>query len=255
MIEAINITKYFGDKLALDNVSFGVRSGEICGYLGPNGAGKTTTIKILTGIIPPTSGTAIINGIDVRKHPDKIKRQIGYVPESGAVFEVMTPVEFLRFVGRIYGLDDEIIERRSGEFLEIFEIREYMNEPMSSFSRGMKQKVLIISALIHNPSVILLDEPLEGLDAMAVLILKELLKKFAEQGRTIFYSSHLLDVVEKLCDRLIIINRGKIIASGEISEILKLTSESSLSGAFTKITNSEDPDAKIREFISKLENL
>lgn len=252
MIEAIKITKYFGDKAVLNDVSFSVRSGEICGYIGPNGAGKTTTIKILTGIIKPSSGFAYIDGISVTENSNAVKKIIGYVPESGAVFETLTPIEFLTFIGRIYQMKDSIIEKKISELMEIFEIYEYKNEPMLSFSKGMKQKVILISALMHDPKVLLLDEPLNGLDANSIQIFKEIIKKLAENGRTIFYSSHLLDVIEKICDKLIIINHGKIIASGTLDEILKIAGVLDLNDAFAKLTGSENLEMKLQNFINKI---
>jgi len=251
MIEAINLIKYFDKKLVLDNISFSVRKGEICGYIGPNGAGKTTTIKILTGIIKPTSGTAYIDGINVKENPDDVKKIIGYVPESGAIFETLTPVEFLTFVGKIYKMSESEITRNIFELMELFEIYEFRNEPMLSFSKGMKQKIFLISALMHNPKVLFLDEPLNGLDANAIKIFKEFIKKLAQNGRTVFYSSHLLDVIEKICDKLIIINRGKIVASGTIEEILKISNAPNLSDAFSKLTESVEQVEKIQNFINR----
>lgn len=251
MIEAINLIKYFDKKLVLDNISFSVRKGEICGYIGPNGAGKTTTIKILTGIIKPTSGTAYIDGINVKENPDDVKKIIGYVPESGAIFETLTPVEFLTFVGKIYKMSESEITKNIFELMELFEIYEFKNEPMLSFSKGMKQKIFLISALMHNPKVLFLDEPLNGLDANAIKIFKEFIKKLAQNGRTVFYSSHLLDVIEKICDKLIIINRGKIVASGTIEEILKISNAPNLSDAFSKLTESVEQVEKIQNFINR----
>ncbi len=252
MIEAINLIKYFDRKLVLDNISFSVRKGEICGYIGPNGAGKTTTIKILTGIIKPTSGTAYIDGINVRENPNDVKKIIGYVPESGAIFETLTPTEFLTFIGRIYGMSETEINKNIFELMEIFEIYEYRNEPMLSFSKGMKQKIVLISALMHNPKVLFLDEPLNGLDANAIKVFKEIIKKLAQNGRTVFYSSHLLDVIEKICDKLIIINRGKITASGTIEEILKTANTTNLSDAFSKLTESAEQVERIQNFINRV---
>ncbi|CUS85570.1 ABC transporter ATP-binding protein, partial [Candidatus Kryptonium thompsonii] len=177
---------------------------------------------------------------------------IGYVPESGAVFETLTPIEFLTFIGRIYQMKDSIIEKKISELMEIFEIYEYRNEPMLSFSKGMKQKVILISALMHDPKVLLLDEPLNGLDANSIQIFKEIIKKLAENGRTIFYSSHLLDVIEKICDKLIIINHGKIIASGTLDEILKIAGVLDLNDAFAKLTGSENLEMKLQNFINKI---
>lgn len=254
MIEAVKITKYFDDKLVLNDVSFRVEKGEVCGYIGPNGAGKTTTIKILIGMLKPSSGTARINGIDVIENPMAVKKLIGYVPESGAIFETLTPIEFLRFVGRIYQMDEKLLEIRANELMEIFEISDQKNEPLLNFSKGMKQKVLIISALLHDPKVLVLDEPLNGLDANAIQILKEIIKKLAENQRTIFYSSHLLDIVEKICDKLIIINRGKIIASGSISEVLNLANASTLDDAFAKLIQREKiSKEKLNTLINKPE--
>ncbi|CUS80256.1 ABC transporter ATP-binding protein [Candidatus Kryptobacter tengchongensis] len=252
MIEAIKIIKYFDGKAVLNSVSFSVGKGEICGYIGPNGAGKTTTIKILTGIIKPSGGTAYIDGINIVENPNAVKKIIGYVPESGAVFETLTPMEFLSFVGRVYQMDETTIIKRITELMEIFEIYEHRNEPMLSFSKGMKQKIVIISALMHDPKVLFLDEPLNGLDANAIQVFKEIIKKLAENNRTIFYSSHLLDVIEKICDKLIIINHGEIIASGTVEEILKIADVTDLNNAFIKLTGGEKLGEKIHNFINKV---
>jgi ABC-2 type transport system ATP-binding protein len=252
MIEAINIVKYYSDKLVLKDVSFSVGRGEICGYIGPNGAGKTTTIKILTGIIKPTSGLAYIDGINVIEKPEEVKKIIGYVPEHAPMFETLTPMEFLSFIGKIYGMSDVEIERNVFELMEIFEIYDFKDEPMLSFSKGMKQKVILISAIMHDPKVLFLDEPLNGLDTNAIQIFKEMLKKMAKNGKTIFYSSHLLDVIEKVCDKLIIINQGKIIASGSIENILKKADVSQLNEAFIKLTGIETPSEKIDKFLNRL---
>lgn len=252
MIEVINIIKYFDNRAVLDNISFSVKRGEICGYIGPNGAGKTTTIKILIGMLKPSGGIAYIDGINVVENPTAIKKIIGYVPESGGLFETLTPVEFLTFVGRIYQMNKTSIDKKINELMEIFEIHEYKNEPMLSFSKGMKQKVVLISALMHDPKILFLDEPLNGLDANAIQVFKEIIKKLAEIGRTIFYSSHLLDVIEKICDKLIIINRGKIIATGTVEEILKITNVSDLNEAFTKLIGNEELEKKVQSFISRI---
>ncbi|MCJ7812288.1 ABC transporter ATP-binding protein [bacterium] len=208
MIELKNVTKRFGNLVAVDHVSFSIPAGQICGYLGPNGAGKTTTVKMLTGMMQLTAGTATIAGYDIQKESLEVKRRIGYVPESGALYQSLTPFEYLQFVGRIYGMDDRDITKRINEFSQIFQIGERIHERMTGFSRGMKQKVLIESALIHNPQVICLDEPLSGLDANTVLLLKKILRHLADEKKTLFYCSHILEVVEHLCDRVIIIDKG-----------------------------------------------
>ena len=248
MIELKNVTKRFGNLVAVDHVSFSIPAGQICGYLGPNGAGKTTTVKMLTGMMQLTAGTATIAGYDIQKESLEVKRRIGYVPESGALYQSLTPFEYLQFVGRIYGMDDRDITKRINEFSQIFQIGERIHERMTGFSRGMKQKVLIESALIHNPQVIFLDEPLSGLDANTVLLLKKILRHLADEKKTIFYCSHILEVVEHLCDRVIIIDKGKIVADGSVDELKSMTKRSSLEGVFSQLTQSEDVAELARMF-------
>jgi len=246
-----NLTRKFNDTAAVDQISFSVPKGQICGYLGPNGAGKTTTVKMLTGLIKPTEGTASIANFDIVKDSLAVKRLIGYVPESGALYENLTPHEYLQMVGSLYQLTDEILEKKIEEFLQIFKLYDVRNDRMNTFSKGMKQKVVISAALLHNPEVIFFDEPLNGLDASSALLLKELIRKLAAQGKTIFYCSHILEVVEKICDRVIIINEGKIVADGSIHELKNLTQQSSLEGIFSQVTDSEDM-AEIAEAFSKI---
>ncbi len=248
MIELKQMTKRFGDLVAVDGISFSIPEGQICGYLGPNGAGKTTTVKMLTGMMRSTSGTATIAGYDIQKEGLEVKRRVGYVPESGALYQSLTPFEYLQFVGRLYGMDDRDITKRINEFSQIFQIGERIHERMTGFSKGMKQKVLIESALIHNPQVIFLDEPLSGLDANTVLLLKKILRHLADEKKTIFYCSHILEVVEHLCDRVIIIDKGKIVADGSVDELKSMTKRSSLEGVFSQITQSEDMTELARAF-------
>jgi ABC-2 type transport system ATP-binding protein len=211
MIEVVDIVKtYPGGTRALDGISFKVEKGEICGYLGANGAGKTTTIRILTGMLSADSGSVIVNGYDVFKAAQKVKKMIGYVPESGAVFQSLTPYEFLEFVCRIYDVDRDIYERRINEFMDLFGLKNEIRTPMASFSKGMCQKVLIISSLIHNPEIIFWDEPLGGVDINTSLMVRDLVKDLSSHGKTFFYSSHVLDVIEKTCTKVIILNSGKV---------------------------------------------
>lgn len=240
MIELKQLTRRFGDLTAVDCVSLSIPEGQICGYLGPNGAGKTTTVKMLTGMIQPTAGTATIAGYDIQKESLEVKKRIGYVPESGALYQSLTPFEYLQFVGRLYGMDDGDIARRIDEFGHVFQIGDQIHQRMTGFSRGMKQRVLIESALIHNPQVIFLDEPLSGLDANTALLLKKLLRHLADEKRTIFYCSHILEVVENLCDRIVIIDKGQIIADGSVDDLKSLTKQSSLEGVFSQLTHAED---------------
>jgi ABC-2 type transport system ATP-binding protein len=234
------LTRTFGDIVAVRNVDLAVPRGQICGYLGPNGAGKTTTVKMATGMLRPTSGTAVIDGFDITSEPLEAKSRIGVVPETGSLYENLTPREYLALVGRLYHLDRDEVGDKSETFLRLFEITDAANRVMTSFSRGMKQKVLISAALLHNPSVLFLDEPLSGLDANTALVLKELLKELAAQGKTIFYCSHVLEVVEKVCDRVVILNNGEIIADGNVAELKDMTHRGSLEGVFSELTSTGD---------------
>jgi len=240
MVRLKNLTRRFGDLVAVDNVTLSIPAGQICGYLGPNGAGKTTTVRMLTGMIQPTAGTATIAGYDIREESLEVKRRIGVVPELGALYQCLTPFEYLQFVGRLYRMEEETIAKRIAEFCDFFQMGERIHQRMTGFSRGMKQKVVIAAALIHTPHVIFLDEPLSGLDANAALLLKELLRNLANEGKTIFYCSHILEVVENLCDRVVIIDKGRIVADGSVGDLKQMTKRSSLEGVFSKLTHAED---------------
>ncbi len=243
-----NLTKAFGEIEAVRNVSLVIPRGQILGYLGPNGAGKTTTVKMATGMLAPTGGRAIIEGYDIAADPLEAKSRIGVVPETGALYTSLTPNEYLSLVARLYHLDRDEAARKAGTFLELFGIADAADRLMNTFSRGMKQKVLISGALIHNPSVLFLDEPLSGLDANTALVLKELLRELASQGKTIFYCSHVLEVVEKVCDRVVILNKGEIIADGDIDELKDLTHQGSLEDVFSNLTSPGDLDEIVRAF-------
>ena len=247
-IELKNLQKNFGDLKAVDNVSFFIPKGQIFGYLGPNGAGKTTTVKILTGMIPPTGGTASVAGFDIQNESIEVKRRIGYVPESGALYQSLTPFEYLKFVGRLYGMPESRIETRIEKFMGFFGLAENQHERMDTFSKGMKQKVVIASALIHNPEIIFFDEPLNGLDANTALLLKELIRNLAGDGKTVFYCSHIMEVVENLCDRVVIIDRGKIVADGSVKELKNMTRQSTLEAVFSQLTDAGDVEEAVRAF-------
>ncbi len=221
MIEAIDLVKHYGDVEALRGVTFRVEPGEIVGYLGPNGAGKSTTVKLLTGLQPPTAGQARIAGRDVVQDPLEAKRRIGLVPESGALYEALTPLEYLRLVGDLHELDPKHREHRIHELLEFLNLEtSAWRRQMSGFSKGMRQRVVIAAAVLHDPEVILFDEPLSGLDVDGTVRVKQLIAEAAARGRTIFYCSHLLDVVERICTRIIILAEGRIQLDGSLSEIL-----------------------------------
>jgi ABC-2 type transport system ATP-binding protein len=212
MIEVSEIVKTYPNNCkALDGVSFKIEKGEVCGYLGANGAGKSTTIKILTGMLSADSGSAMVGGIDVLKEPGEVKKIIGYVPESGALFQPLTPFDFLEFVCKMFGIEKNIYERRIPEFLEMFDLLNEIHTPIASFSRGMSQKVLIISSLIHNPDIIFWDEPLGGIDFKTTTLIIDIVKDLSSRGKTFFYSTHILDMMEKICTGVIVLNEGEVV--------------------------------------------
>ena len=255
MIRTTDLTKRFDDKVAVDHITLSVYPGEILGFLGPNGAGKSTTVKMLTGMLQPTGGTAEIAGFDVQHDPLEVKRRIGYIPESGAMYENLSPAEYLDFVASLYHIDPVTAEARYSELLDLFGILHVKDQRLAEFSKGMKQKVLIASALLHRPEVLFLDEPLNGLDANAAMVVKEILKKLAAQGKTIFFSSHILEVVERICTRIIIIDRGQQIISGTARSIVEDTDSSSLEDAFSRITGIRDTEELTSDFMAALERV
>ncbi len=251
-IEVENLAHSFGELRALDGVSFRAAAGEVFGLLGPNGAGKSTTVRALLGVLRPDSGTVRVAGIDVATDGVGARARIGYLPEVHSLYEALTPREHLSFVGRLRGLDDATIDRRGGAFLSAFEIEDRADEPIRTFSKGMRQKVALALAFIHQPKVLLLDEPLSGLDATAALLLKELVKGVAKAGTTVLYCSHVLDVVEKVCDRALILARGKPVAQGTIAELRERTRGTTLDEVFRSVATDVDPIARARELLEAL---
>lgn len=252
VITTHNLSKTYTTKV-LDNINMSIKSGEIIGYIGPNGAGKSTTIKILTGIIADFDGDATVLGMDLRKDPLEIKRRIGYIPENAALYDTLTPSEYLRFVAQLYKIDAGAIDKKITDLLYVFDLDEYVDTRMTSFSKGMRQKVLLIAGMIHNPSILFLDEPLSGLDANAVILVKEILTQLKALGRTIFYSSHIMDVVEKISDRIMIISNGVMIANGTFDELNKHAT-GSLEKIFTNLTGDQKHEVAARLFVDILKN-
>lgn len=253
IIQLQNLQKSYGSTPVLKGIDLNVSAGQVVGYIGPNGAGKSTTIKILIGMLPDYTGTATVLGMDVKTNSLDIKRRIGYVPENAALYDTLTPMEYLQFIGQLYELDIAQIERKALDLLRLFQLSDHANARMTTFSKGMRQKVLLISGLLHNPDVIFLDEPLSGLDANAVVLVKEIIRQLANSGKTIFYSSHIMDVVEKISDRIIIINQGQIIADGTFAELQHQRPES-LEQLFAQLTGSEGQTGVAEEFIHTLKN-
>jgi ABC-2 type transport system ATP-binding protein len=250
MIVLENLTKIYGETPAVDNISLTIPSGQLVGYLGPNGAGKSTTVKMLTGTVTPTAGRAEVCGYDIQTHGLEVKGFIGYVPESSAVFESLTGYEYLEMVGRLYSLKDPLIRERISSFANFFELGTdtLKRKLLSAYSKGMRQKVVISAALIHNPRVIFFDEPLNGLDASTQLMFKTLIKNLAAEGKTIVYCSHILDVVERTCDRIIIIDHGRIVADGTLASLQESSGEGSLERIFNKLTAHTDLEERAEEF-------
>jgi ABC-2 type transport system ATP-binding protein len=248
-----HLSKTYKTKV-LNDINFTIHAGEIIGYIGPNGAGKSTTIKILTGIIPDFEGEATVLGLDVRKDSVEVKKRIGYIPENAALYETLTPLEYLYFIGQLYGMEHHHIEKKGKELLNVFELGNYMDSRMTTFSKGMRQKVLLIAGMIHNPSILFLDEPLSGLDANAVILVKEILIQLKRSGKTIFYSSHIMDVVEKISDRIIIISKGEMIANGSFEELNAQAHTGSLEKLFTELTGNQEHISAAGQFINILES-
>lgn len=255
MIETQQLSRRFGATVALENLNLKVQPGEILGFLGPNGAGKTTTVKILTGLLEPSSGSARVAGYDVVEQPLEVKRRIGYVPESGALYENLSGGEYLELVGQLHHLEPAALARRIDELLGLFGLIGERDQRMTGYSKGMKQKVLIASALLNKPEVLFLDEPLNGIDANAAMIVKELLKKLAGQGKTIFFSSHVLEVVERMCTRIIVISKGRQVVDGTPEEIIRSVGVDSLEQAFGRLTGSRDIGETTSDFLNALEQV
>jgi ABC-2 type transport system ATP-binding protein len=253
MIDAENLWREYGTRVALHGLTLRVDAGEILGFLGPNGAGKSTTVKILTGMIKPDRGRAVVAGFDVATHPVEVKQRVGYVPESAALYESLTAREYLDLIASLHHLPIETTRPRIEELLTRFGLSDAMDQRLSEFSKGMKQKVLIVSALLHRPEVVFLDEPLTGLDASAALVVKELIRGLAAQGRTIFFCSHVLEVVERICTRIVIINQGRIIADGSAAAIATATGKVTLEDAFVALTGTRDAAQVSHDLLDALE--
>lgn len=236
IIEIHNLKKRYAQQYVLNGINVTVEAGNLLGYIGPNGAGKSTTIKIICGLIPDFEGEVKVLGMDVRTHPIEIKQKIGYIPEQAAIYDVLTPVEYLRLIGKLYNLPDQEIKEKTLALLKLFELDNQADQRMNTFSKGMRQKVLLISGLLHNPEIIFLDEPLSGLDANAVILVKEILSQLKIAGKTLFYSSHIMDVVEKICDRIIIIDKGYKIADDSFANLQKQSDSGTLENIFTRLT-------------------
>ena len=238
MIELKDLTKRYSDIMAVDNINLFIPKGEIFGFIGPNGAGKTTTINMLGGILAPTSGTVAICGINMEEHPEKAKSKIGFIPDRPYLYEKLTGMEFLRFTADLYGVDEDAFLRKAREKLEMFSLTDWSDELIESYSHGMKQRLVMAAALLHDPEVIIVDEPMVGLDPVAINMVKDLFQRLAKQGVTVFMSTHTLKVAEDVCDRIGIIHKGSLIALGTTEDLKRdaHAAEADLEQVFIRLT-------------------
>lgn len=250
-----DLRKHYGTKEVLKGIDLTVYQGQIIGYIGPNGAGKSTTIKILLGLEADYSGKIEIFGEEINEKNIDYKRKIGYVPEIAEIYDNLTAMEYLTFVAELYGMDFAIADEKAQGLMKAFGLENVYHSRISSFSKGMRQKVLIISSLIHNPDLLFLDEPLNGLDANSVMVFKEILAMLAAQGKTIFYSSHIMDVVEKISNRIILINDGKIVADGSFNELREKNKEGTLEQIFNQLTGFNEYKVIAEEFVSIIQEV
>lgn len=239
LIETTHLVKRYGDKLAVDDVSFTVNGGEIFGFLGPNGAGKTTTLKIIVGLLEPTSGTIMVSGFDVKNQPVQAKAVSGYVPDEPNLYAKLSGTELLRFVGDLYDLDQGHIRRRIEELLRLFDLYEVRDDLIESYSHGMQQKISLAAALMHDPKILILDEPTVGLDPKSARLIKDILRQFADRGAAVMLSTHILEIAERMCDRIGIINKGQLVAVGTMNDLRSLGGahgDTSLEDIFLELT-------------------
>lgn len=243
MLEVRELTKLYTGIPAVSRVSFTIRPGEILGYLGPNGAGKSTTVKMLTGLLEPTSGHIFFEGEDVRHDLKSFQRRIGYVPEEPHLYPHLSGREYLQLTGRLRGIPRITLERKMDELLRLVGLWDDRHAPLASYSKGMRQKILLLAALLHDPALLILDEPFSGLDVNASMILRSLLSSLATRGKMILYSSHVLEVVERVCNTVLILRKGQVVAHDSVAHLRELMSKSSLEGVFAQLTQPEDTDA------------
>ena len=251
MIRLTNLTKRYGSFTAVDGINLEVPRGELFGFLGPNGAGKTTSLRMIAGILRPSGGTVEIGGVDVSRDPIAAKAKLGFIPDRPFIYEKLTGAEFLRFVAGLYGQSGPDVERRAGELLALFDLEQWRDELVESYSHGMRQKLIISSAFVHRPQVIVVDEPMVGLDPKAARILKDLFREYTRRGHTIMMSTHTLEVAEAMCDRIAIIAGGKIRASGTMADLRRDAEGGAqgLEGIFLKLTG----ESVARELVEVLD--
>jgi ABC-2 type transport system ATP-binding protein len=239
MIELKSLTKKYGDYKAVDDLNLLVKKGEIFGFIGPNGAGKTTTIKMIGGLLAPSAGTVTVAGIDIQQEPEKAKSKIGFIPDRPYLYEKLTGMEFLKFTADLYSVSDDRFRKKAPQNLEMFSLTDWSDELIESYSHGMKQRLIMSAALLHEPEVIIVDEPMVGLDPMAIMMVKDLFQRLAHSGVTVFMSTHTLAVAEDICERIGVINKGHLIACGTTAELQRKanTTNAALEQVFLNLTS------------------
>jgi ABC-2 type transport system ATP-binding protein len=252
MLEAQHLIKRFFGVTVVDDVSLAVRRGEIVGYLGPNGSGKTTTVRMLTGLLETTSGSVRFEGRDIAENPIAFRRHLGYVPEEPHLYPFLSGKEHLELVGRLREMPAAPLERKIGALLELFGLSAAAEQSIGSYSKGMKQKILIIAALLHDPDVVIFDEPDSGLDVTTILVLRHLVRTLADRGKAILYSSHVLEVVERLCTRVVVLHRGRAVADDSVAGLRDLMATRSLEEVFAQLVLREDPERTARDIADVL---
>ncbi len=253
MIKVENLSRQYGTLWAVKDLSFEIADGQVYGLLGPNGAGKSTTVKIMVGMLAATTGEITINGLNIRTDGNAIKANLGYVPESCALYENLTGREHLEMVCNLHHLPVEGIESQVDKLIELLDLKDAADKRIAGYSKGMKQKLLLAGGIIHNPRVLILDEPLSGLDANAQSLFRELIKEFARDNRIVIFCSHVLEVVERICDQLLIIDRGKKLTEGTPQQIMQNLQVSTLGEAFSRLTGVTDIDDQARGILRAIE--
>lgn len=240
MLEAQGLFKYYGSVPAIRNVSFRIGPGQVLGYLGPNGSGKSTTVKLLTGLFEPTHGQILFSGKNIHGNLVSYRKRLGYVPEEANLYGYMTGEEYLEMVGTFREMPSHLMNRRMDKLLELLSLASHRSVPMSSYSKGMRQRILLIAALMDNPEILILDEPLSGLDAVSSLVFRYLIQSLSSKGKAIFYCSHVLEVVEKVCTKLLILQKGEVIAHGSIDDVRQQIGQSTVEDIFLQVVAEKD---------------
>jgi ABC-2 type transport system ATP-binding protein len=247
MLEARHLVKRFFGVTVVNDVNFLVGPGEIVGYLGPNGSGKTTTARMLTGLVDSTSGTVLVDGRDINADLIGFRRRLGYVPEEPHLYPFLSGREYLELVGRLREMPTSLLERKIAALLDLFGLTGAVEQGIGSYSKGMKQKILLIAALLHDPDVLIFDEPDSGLDVTTMLVLRHLVRTLAARGKAVLYSSHVLEVVEKLCTRVIVLHRGRVVADDSVAQLRSLAASASLEEVFAQLVLRDDPERTARD--------